>query len=60
MKLTVSIKIDLPSERFLPLMSQCAEIFNAQVDWAIANSLATPVGWIERTPTGKQATRSVP
>lgn len=37
MKRTVSIPVDLPSERFLPLMSQCAEIFNAHIDWAIAN-----------------------
>lgn len=38
MKRTVSIPVNLPSERFLPLMNQCAEIFNAHVDWAIANS----------------------
>ncbi|QSJ16593.1 transposase [Nostoc sp. UHCC 0702] len=38
MKRTVSIPVDLPSERFLPLMNQCAEIFNAHIDWAIANS----------------------
>jgi hypothetical protein len=38
MKRTVSIPVDLPSDRFLPLMNQCAEIFNAHVDWAIANS----------------------
>ncbi|UKO95773.1 RNA-guided endonuclease InsQ/TnpB family protein [Nostoc sp. UHCC 0870] len=38
MKRTVSIPVELPSERFLPLMNQCAEIFNAHVDWAIANS----------------------
>jgi IS605 OrfB family transposase len=36
-KRTVSIPVDLPSERFLPLMAQCAEIFNAHVDWALAN-----------------------
>jgi putative transposase len=34
---TVSIPVNLPSERFLPLMKQCAEIFNAHVDWALAN-----------------------
>jgi putative transposase len=34
---TVSIPVDLPSERFLPLMAQCAEMFNAHVDWAIEN-----------------------
>ncbi|MGV0024501.1 RNA-guided endonuclease InsQ/TnpB family protein [Phormidesmis priestleyi] len=34
---TVSIPVNLPSERFLPLMGQCAEIFNAHVDWALAN-----------------------
>ncbi|BAY91589.1 MULTISPECIES: RNA-guided endonuclease InsQ/TnpB family protein [unclassified Tolypothrix] len=38
MKRTVSIPVDLPAERLLPLMNQCAEIFNAHVDWAIANS----------------------
>ncbi|MEA5504189.1 hypothetical protein VB735_13910 [Halotia wernerae UHCC 0503] len=38
MKRTVSIPVDLPSERFLPLMEQCAEIFNVHIDWAIANS----------------------
>ncbi|MEA5502255.1 hypothetical protein VB735_03850 [Halotia wernerae UHCC 0503] len=38
MKRTVSITVDLPSERFLPLMNQCAEIFNAHIDWAMANS----------------------
>jgi putative transposase len=37
MKRTVSIPVNLPSERFLPLMNQCAEIFNAHVDWAMAN-----------------------
>lgn len=37
MKRTVSIPVDLPSERFLLLMAQCAEIFNAHVDWALAN-----------------------
>lgn len=34
---TVSIPTDLQPERFLPLMKQCAEIFNAHVDWALAN-----------------------
>ncbi|GET42056.1 ISSoc1, transposase [Microseira wollei NIES-4236] len=38
MKRTVSIPVNLPPERFLPLMNQCAEIFNAHVDWAITNS----------------------
>lgn len=38
MKRTVSIRVDLPSTRFLPLMNQCAEIFNAHIDWAMANS----------------------
>ena len=34
---TVSIPTDLEPERFLPLMKQCAEIFNAHVDWALEN-----------------------
>ena len=34
---TVSIPIDLEPERFLPLMKQCAEIFNIHVDWALEN-----------------------
>jgi IS605 OrfB family transposase len=34
---TVSIPTDLEPERFLPLMKQCAGIFNAHVDWALAN-----------------------
>lgn len=38
MKRTVSIPVDLPHERFLPLMAECAEIFNAHIDWALANS----------------------
>ena len=38
MKRTVSIPVDLPSERFLPLMSECAQIFNAHIDWALTNS----------------------
>jgi len=38
MKRTLSIPVDLPSERFLSLMGECAEIFNAHVDWALANS----------------------
>lgn len=37
MKRTVSIPVDLPRERFLSLMSQCAEIFNAHIDWALDN-----------------------
>ena len=32
---TVSIPTDLAPERFLPLMKQCAEIFNANVDWSL-------------------------
>ena len=32
---TVSIPTDLNPEHFLPLMKQCAEIFNAHVDWAL-------------------------
>lgn len=34
---TVSIPTDLEPERFLPLMQQCAEIFNAHVDWSLEN-----------------------
>lgn len=34
---TVSIPVQLPHERFLPLMGKCAEIFNAHVDWALEN-----------------------
>ena len=34
---TVSIPVDLPPQRFFTLMSQCAEIFNAHIDWAIKN-----------------------
>ncbi|MDJ0737221.1 MAG: transposase [Nostocaceae cyanobacterium] len=37
MKRTVSIPVDLPAQRFLPLINQCAQIFNAHVDWAFAN-----------------------
>ncbi|HEY9783523.1 MAG TPA: transposase [Leptolyngbyaceae cyanobacterium] len=37
MKRTVSIPVDLPHERFLPLMGNAAEIFNQHVDWALAN-----------------------
>jgi putative transposase len=32
---TVSIPTELEPERFLPLMKQCAEIFNAHVDWSL-------------------------
>ncbi len=32
---TVSIPVDLPQERFFSLMGQCAEIFNAHIDWAL-------------------------
>lgn len=35
MKRTVSIPVDLPRERFLPLMGFCADIFNQHVDWAL-------------------------
>lgn len=34
---TVSIPTDLEPERFLPLMKQCAEIFNVHVDWSLEN-----------------------
>jgi putative transposase len=37
MKRTVSIPIQVDSSRFLPLMEQGAEIFNAHVDWALDN-----------------------
>ncbi|MCC5617557.1 transposase [Nostoc sp. CHAB 5836] len=37
MKRTVSIPVNLPDERFLNLMNQCASIFNAHIDWAIEN-----------------------
>jgi IS605 OrfB family transposase len=33
----VSIPTNLEPERFLPLMKQCAGIFNTHVDWALAN-----------------------
>lgn len=36
MKRTVSIPVNLPRERFLPLMGFCAEIFNRHVDWSLA------------------------
>lgn len=32
---TVSIPVDLPKEKFFFLMAQCAEIFNAHIDWAL-------------------------
>ena len=32
---TVSIPVNLPNERFFSLMAQCAEIFNAHIDWAL-------------------------
>ncbi|MEH2056371.1 MAG: transposase [Nostoc sp.] len=35
MKRTVSIPVELPDERFLNLMNQCASIFNTHIDWAI-------------------------
>ncbi len=37
MKRTVSIPVNLPRERFLPLMEFCAEIFNQHVDWSLEN-----------------------
>ena len=37
MKRTISIPVNLPDERFLNLMNQCASIFNAHIDWAIEN-----------------------
>lgn len=37
MRRTVSIPVNLPRERFLPLMGFCAEIFNQHVDWALEN-----------------------
>ncbi|MBD2185830.1 RNA-guided endonuclease InsQ/TnpB family protein [Aerosakkonema funiforme] len=37
MKITISIPVNLPSDRFLPLMNQCAEIFNTHIDWSLAN-----------------------
>jgi putative transposase len=37
MKRTVSIPIQLDPSNFLPLLEQCAEIFNAHVDWALEN-----------------------
>ena len=37
MKRTVSLPVKLPSDRFLPLMDECAKIFNKHIDWAIAN-----------------------
>jgi IS605 OrfB family transposase len=35
MKRTVSVPVNLPPERFLPLMGFCADIFNQHVDWAL-------------------------
>ena len=35
MKRTVSIPVNLPREKFLPLMGFCAEIFNQHVNWAL-------------------------
>jgi putative transposase len=32
---TVSIPVDLPKARFFALQAQCAEIFNAHIDWAL-------------------------
>ncbi|WP_017305939.1 hypothetical protein [Spirulina subsalsa] len=39
MKRTVSVPVDLPGERFLPLMGFCAEIFNQHIDWALKRYL---------------------
>jgi len=36
MRRTVSIPVDLPSDRFLPLLAECAEVFNRHVAWALA------------------------
>ncbi len=36
MQRTVSIPVDLPSDRFLPLLAECAEVFNRHADWALA------------------------
>lgn len=35
MKRTLSIPVNLPPERFLPLMAMCSEIFNKHVKWAL-------------------------
>jgi hypothetical protein len=35
MKRTVSIPVNLPHKRFLPLMGFCADIFNQHTDWAL-------------------------
>jgi transposase len=35
MKHTVSVPVNLPPERFLPLIGFCADIFNQHVDWAL-------------------------
>lgn len=35
MKRTVSIPVNLPRERFLPLMGNASDIFNQHVDWAL-------------------------
>ena len=37
MKRTVSIPVNLPRERFLPLMGFCAEIFNRHIDWSLVS-----------------------
>src|SRR5438105_1490505 len=36
MQRTVSIPVDLPPDRFLPLLAECAAVFNRHVDWALA------------------------
>lgn len=35
MQRTVSIPVDLPSDRFLLLLAECAEVFNHHVEWAL-------------------------
>ena len=34
---TVSIPVDLKPEVFLPLMEECADVFNQHVDWSLKN-----------------------
>jgi len=36
MQRTVSLPVDLPPDRFLPLLAECAAVFNRHVDWALA------------------------
>jgi len=35
MRRTVSLPVNLPRDRFLPLLAECAEVFNRHVDWAL-------------------------